>query len=69
MVVRELITLLEDLEREEMKIWGDQKSIEIMFDYFGPFSGTSEFCYGGLVSDARIERTPDGVYPVLTAVK
>lgn len=72
MLVRDLIKMLQDLEEQHKPHEDIMGPCVIMFDYYDDVSNKeneepSSYVFGGLVTDAIIEYTPDGVYPVLTA--
>jgi hypothetical protein len=69
MLAADLIKLIE-AEIERHKAVEDMMGpCEIMFDHFAFLPGPSgDIEYHGFSPDAEIQRTEDGVYPILTAI-
>lgn len=67
MRIRDLINMLEDLYDEEMKNYDVMGEPEIAIDVFS-INREGDREYAGIhLGDIKIDRTADGVYPVLTA--
>ena len=67
MLVRDLIKDLEALLERHKLMEEMMGPAVIMFDYYEDYD-VGEYNYAGIVKDAVIDYTADGVYPVLTAV-
>lgn len=64
MLVRDLINRLEELDKNDT--CEEFGPAEIMIDVF-ELVDDHKFVYRGFSKDIRIERSDDGVYPILTA--
>ena len=69
MLVRDLIKELEALIERNKSMEDMLGEAVIMFDYYKDYGdGSLDSRYAGIVPDAYVDYTSDGVYPVLIAI-
>jgi hypothetical protein len=66
-LIKDLIDQLQNLYKEEMKHYDILGEPEIMIDSFKKVEGTNTFQYKGFSKDIEIQRSSDGIYPIIVA--
>jgi hypothetical protein len=66
MLIKDLIDQLQELYKKEMKYYDILGDPEIMIDCFERMA-PSTFKYKGFSKDIVIQRSNDGIYPIITA--